>query len=227
MESKKKIVLVGNDTPLCNYSHFIDSCDFVVRFNFSTQFSTGLVGSKTSALALCTSGGKGRSMIGSKAAFIHRPPTMWIAADHRTCQMEWMSVTQTPPLNPTIIANSEEFWFLGEFGDLFKKVYRLQDRVIKDRVDYNFEKIKRKLGSAPTTGFIVIEYVLEHFKDYEKFVVCFGYGQLLAQGNLLAQGGNFKQKLQTSCYHNFDKERLLVQQYINEGKIKNKEIRML
>lgn len=208
----KKIILVGNDDASSpyDYSEFIDSCDIVVRFNFVCSFRTGLAGSKTSVLVLWIIGDKGSQILNRRH-------------------------------HDFVIKNTEEIWFIPAFSNLiypFIEKHKLQNRIIKELhinvvnrqlpdttildaypliekhklqnkiiTELHISVFDEQLNLYPTSGMIIINYVLKEYKDYEKYIVFFRLSQLLKQQHLYPR-------------HNFARERDIIQEYIDEGKLK-------
>ena len=173
------MILIGNDDPtsLYDYSEFIDSCDFVIRFNFARSFHTGLAGSKTSALVLWADGSKGQQMLNGE---------------------------KTIP-NP-VIKNAEEIWFLFSVAYPLIEKFNLQNKIIKE---LHIDVFNERLNLHPTSGMMIIDHVLEKYEDYKKYIVFFGWNQLIEE----------QPPMDLRFTHHFPRERNTIQKYVNEGKL--------
>ena len=169
------MILIGNDDPSHDHSEFIDSCDFVIRFNLARNFHTGFAGSKTSALALWVQGPKGQRMLNGEIP------------------------------NP-VIENTQEIWFLFDIIHSLIEKLNLHDKIIKG---LHLSAFNKQLNLYPTSGMIIINHVLERYKDYKKYIAFFGLNQLIEE----------EPPPHPDFRHQFARERNIIRRYVSEGKL--------
>ncbi|MBA9035803.1 Urease operon accessory protein [Rhizobium leguminosarum] len=195
----RKISIVGNGSFGCREAAIIDNCDFVVRFNDCRSVGKG--GCRTDVVAVCNTGRPALSMVRERSwrekPAVASASEIWCVRD----AMKFMELKTKldPALDDFCDDYTAEF---AMFAAENKKMFKVIPRSHHDRFDSELQSISSESYVVPSSGLMAISYALEEVSKPGDEIILAGFDH---QG----WGG-----------HPFNVERMLIDNYIAEGRLR-------
>jgi hypothetical protein len=196
---RRKIAIVGNGTMGDGSAKAIDAADCVIRFNDCRSYGPG--GVRTDVVALCNTGLPAKTMLGSAKWRSHpaivAAREIWSVRDPvKFAEMRPMLALSHPELDDFCDDYTGEF---GAFCAAAAKTHVVICRAVHEAVDDALLAFEPPRYIVPSSGMIVLGWVLETFPDQD--IVLAGFGH---------DGWE---------WHPFAAERKLVDHYVATGRI--------
>lgn len=177
----------------------IDDCDLVIRFNDCRSLGRG--GSRTDVVAVCNTGRPAHGMVRQRSwremPAVASAAEIWCVRD--SGKFAELKASLAPDLDDFCDDYTAEFArFAAETG----KIHKVIPRRHHDRIDIELKKIRSEDYIVPSSGLMAIAYVIEEAANP-------GDGVMLAGFDHQGWSG-----------HPFDAERVLVERYIIDGRIR-------
>jgi len=195
----KRVAIVGNGGMGEGAAQAIDAADIVIRFNDCRSYGSG--GCRTDVVAVCNTGLPAKTMLGSIGWRTHpavvAATEIWSVRDSE----------KFAELRPVLASSHPE---LGDFCDDYTsqfvifcaataKTHIVIDRTVHEAIDHALLAFEAGRYVVPSSGMIVIGWVLQKFPDHDIVLAGFDHN-----------GWE---------WHPFAAERQLVEHYIAAGRI--------
>lgn len=194
---RRKVAIVGNGETREGAAESIDAADFVVRFNECRSYGRG--GVRTDVIAVCNTGLPAKTMLGSANWRAHPAVVaageVWSVRDSaKFAEMRPMLALSHPELDDFCDDYTSQF---GTFCAATAKAHVVIDRTVHEAIDHALLAYGPGRYVVPSSGMIVIGYVLERFPGHDIVLAGFNHS-----------GWE---------WHPFAAERQLVDHYIAKG----------
>jgi hypothetical protein len=196
---RRDIAIVGNGGVSKGAAEAVEAADLVIRFNNCR--SHGVNGARTDVVAVCNTGLPAKTMLGSADWRAHpaviAAKEIWSVRDPaKFAEMRPMLALSHPELDDFCDNYTSQF---GTFCAATAKAHLIIDKTVHEAIDHALLAYEPARYVVPSSGMIVIGYVLERFP---------GHGIVLAGFD--HNGWE---------WHPFAAERKLVDYYIAKGRI--------
>jgi hypothetical protein len=199
VNARQRIVIVGNGEIAQSAAARIDAASLVIRFNDCRSTASG--SSKTDAVAVCNTGRPAKQMLSSPEwralPAVQAASQIWSVRDPRKFDAMRGPLALTHPELDDFCDDYTSGYeaFAAETG----KRHVVIDQAIHNAVDAALAAYRPAPYVVPSSGLIVIAYVLDTFPDAE--VILAGFGHVGWE------------------WHPFAAERLLVDDYVAAGRL--------
>ncbi|MBO9100503.1 MULTISPECIES: Urease operon accessory protein [unclassified Rhizobium] len=195
----RRIAIVGNGSFASAHAGVIDSCDLVIRFNDCRSVGEG--GMRTDVVAVCNTGRPALGMIRSASwrelPAVASASAIWCVRDyHKFAELK-------PKLDPGLEDFCDDYTAeFARFAAMTGKSFEIIPRHHHDRIDVELQRIMSGSYIVPSSGLMALAYVMEEAAGPDDRVILAGFDH---------KGWNG---------HPFDAERILVERFIAEGRIR-------
>ena len=172
----RRIVIVGNGDIPAGAAEIIDVCDLVIRFNDCRSIGAG--GAKTDIVAVCNTGRPGKAMTTmpewreNKA--VRQASAIWSVRDPgKFEQMRDTILADHPELDDFCDDYSAGF---AEIAKASGKKHHIIPRAVHDEVDAALAQLSSEPYVCPSSGLIVLAYLLGLSSTENDQIVIAGFG---------------------------------------------------
>ncbi len=172
---KQKIMIVGNGEVLPGAAGLIDSSDLVIRFNDCRTY--GEAGEKTDVVAICNTGRPGKARLASADWASHpavqQAGAIWSVRDPaKFTALRGVLAVSHPELDDFCDDYTADF---ARLCVCLGKKHSVISRAVHEAVDTQLQAFAPEPYVVPSSGLIVIAFVLESFRDAEISIAGFGH----------------------------------------------------
>jgi hypothetical protein len=196
---RRRIAIVGNGEIREDAAGIIDAADCVIRFNGCRSYGAG--GTRTDVVAVCNTGLPAKTMLGSAEWRAHpavvAASEIWSVRDPaKFAELRPLLALSHPELDDFCDDYTDGF---GAFSAGAAKTHRVIGRAVHEAIDHALLAFAPGRYVVPSSGMIVIGWVLEQFPGDE--VVLAGFGHAGWE------------------WHPFAAEKKLVEHYVAAGRV--------
>ena len=197
----RRIAIVGNGSFAASDANSIERCDLVVRFNDCRSIGRG--GLRTDVVAVCNTGRPARAMVCDpywrNHVAVASASSLWSVRDSsKFAELKLQLAEQDASLKDFCDDYTDEF---AAFAAETAKAFSVIPRRHHDELDRRLRELGTPSYIVPSSGLVAISFVIDSMAFADDSVVLAGFDHQGWPG------------------HPFDAERVLVEQYIDEGRL--------